>query len=299
MIRATKHRERVGELEHVGQLVLRQEVGRAETIAARREVHARQPAGHTRIDRDAAEIDSCLPERIVVRRGLRLVVAEAQLVERVRRDRVVPAGRERLRLHVLTAPRRRARAVGNAAEVARNESIAIGLEVAREQVVAVAEVDVAADEIPLRVVGRVRGAEVVARAGRVRQREQIHHLPRDGIDAVCRNRVVCERLAGERIAHGSREDALTLVRRRHRRLTRDPLRQPRRLDVAEEERLALHDRPAEIAAEVVLLVIRFRHALPDREKVVRIELVVAQEFVGGPVQRVRARLGRHANRGAR
>ena len=212
---------------------------------------------------------------------------------------MIPSGREGARLHVLAAPRRRAGAVGNPAEVARDEPIAIGLEVAREHVVAVAEVEIGAHEIPLRVVGGIRGAEEVARAARIRQREQIHHLARDRIDALGRNRVVRERQSGLRIAHGAREDAVALVDGRHRGRANHALGEPCRLDVAEEERFALDDRAAEVAAEVVLLVIRLRRALTDREEIIRVEFVVAQELVRGSVQRVRTRLRGDADGGAR
>ena len=52
--------------------------------------------------------------------------------------------------------------------------------------------------------------------------------------------------------------------------------------VAEEERLALHDRPAEIAAELVLLVGPASAAPCRIEEVVRVELVVAEEVVAVP-----------------
>ena len=89
------------------------------------------------------------------------------------------------------------------------------------------------------------------------------------------------------------------VRGGHDRRPDHALLEARRFDVAEEERLAADDRSAQVAAEVVLVVIRFRRALPDREEVVGVELVVAEELVAGAVDGVGARLGGDADRRAR
>jgi len=89
---------------------------------------------------------------------------EAELVQRVGGQRVIPAGGERVGLHVLAPHADVLRAVRDAAVVAGNEPIAVRVEEAAEDVVARAQVPVATEQVPLRVVGGVRpDAEVVVR----------------------------------------------------------------------------------------------------------------------------------------
>ena len=294
LVRAAEHRERIGHLRDVGPLILRQKVRRSQAVAARAEVHAGQSAGDARVVREAQR-DAGLAEGILNGRGVRLVVSKPQFVQRARTDCVVPAGGEGSRGHLLVAPRRRAGAVGDAAEIARNEPLAVRLKVAREHVVAVAEMEIGAAEIALRIIGGVRGPEIIVRACGIRQRKEIHQLTGDGIDAARRDRVVGEREARQRIADRAGEHTVPLSRRGHDRRPNHTLREARRFDVAEKEGLAARDRAAQVAAEVVLLVVRFDGALADREEIVRVELVVPQELVGGAVHVVGARFGGHAD----
>ena len=105
--------------------------------------------------------------------------------------------------------------------------------------------------------------------------------------AIGGDRVVGKRHAGERIADRARQDPLPLERGRHDGLPRHALRQPRPLAVSEKERFATHDRTAEVATKVVLLVIGFGGMLTDREEIIGVEFVVPQVLVAGAVERIR------------
>src|SRR5207253_8985348 len=91
--------------------------------------------------------------------------------------------------------------------------------------------------------------------------------------------------AGKRL----REIAVAHLRRRHGRQHGLRLPDVEAHVVREEKRPALRDRPAERAAELVLVELAFLLL----EEVAGVERVVAKEFEAGAVQRVRPALGRY------
>src|SRR5262249_28771680 len=76
---------------------------------------------------------------------------------------------------------------------------------------------------------------------------------------------------------------------RYRRQERLPLPLPMRLVRPEEERLVLEDRPADRAAKLILLELRFRASGPVVEEGVRVKRRVAMELERASGQLVRSR----------
>ena len=147
-------------------------------------------------------------------------------------------------------------------------------------------------------------ADVVARGiGVVRQRNRFEQLQRNRVDAIRGNLVVRERLTairgrvvGERIEDRrlAREVAAALRGGGHDAADGLTAFDAAAFEVAEEERLVLHDRTAEAAAELA----EAERRLFGVEEVLGVERVVAQELVGDARIAVRARLDLQIDDGA-
>ncbi len=115
-----------------------------------------------------------------------------------------------------------------------------------------------------------------------------------GVDAARRH----ERVRGHHRAGQLAEIPGPHPRRRHRRRLRQRALGPRRLVVAEEERPAAHERPAEHAAEDVLVERPLAHAGPVVVPGVGVQRLVAEELEQRPVELVGALLHRRVDHGA-
>ena len=82
-------------------------------------------------------------------------------------------------------------------------------------------------------------------------------------------------------------------------MRRHAARDPRAFEVAEEERPVLHDRAADVAAVLVLIVGRLGGVRLGREVVDRVEALIAEVVVERAPEAVGARLGRDADRRTR
>jgi len=115
--------------------------------------------------------------------------------------------------------------------------------------------------------------------------ELAQDIGRDAVDAILRNHVAGERLAGRRIVddpRNLREIATPHRERRHRRQKRLPLRLTVPLVASEEEGLLLENRAAERAAELILLEVGLWPSCAVVEEVVGIERIVTHIKNHGP-----------------
>ena len=160
---------------------------------------------------------------------------EAELVDHRRRQDLGPAADERVGLDRLVAERRRAGAVDDAAERAGDLAIAVRIDVAAEDAVVGAGFQSprprSRSELSIRSAVRKKllapgwfgsGTRLMIAAayGSIRPAGIV---------------LFGERQAGDRIAAPPREDAGALVGRRHARDPRDAARDPRALEIGEEE----------------------------------------------------------------
>ena len=203
-----------------------------------------------------------------------------------------------MRLDRLVAERGCARPVDHAAKRAGNLPRAGGKNVPAEHAVVGSWLEVQTGQHAIGVVNEIGCPEEIVRAGLIRRGHERKDRRGNRIDPLLRNRVVHEGLAGDRILDGRGKDAGAIVGGRYARQARDAARNPGAFIVAEEERLARDDRPAQVAAELILVVRGLRRARPEREEIVRVERVVAEVLVGGPMEVVGPGFGRHADGGA-
>ena len=211
-------------------------------------------------------------ERRRVLAGLGPRIAEPHLEQR-RRTRYPRAPQDELTVARVDV------AVAGAAGRQRNVRLIVGGQIAKTVAAehrerrAHLQVDLAARLV--RVGGELlQAAEVVRVAGHVRVRERRQDLAREGGHRNRRAGRIDD--AGARIAHVDRQDALPLRRRRDGGKTRRPARLAQALVVGEEERLVLHDRSAEHAAELVPIELGF--AGRRLEEAGRIHARVAKEL---------------------
>ena len=204
LVGAREPRQRVQELPLARVLELRQEVGRAhapEPAAAEVTVDrdADHPAGDQRVVRDTRhlrlrrrQLAEGLLDRVRVDRAPR----EAELVHDRGAEDARPAEHEAVRGDRLVAEGRRAGAVDQAAEGARQRALAVGVDVAQEEgaLVRGAEVDLAGE--PVGVVDHVGvGPDVVVGVVRVGLRQEREDRGGHGVDAA-RGDDVARRTAG-------------------------------------------------------------------------------------------------------
>ena len=237
--------------------------------------------------------------RILVAVGSTLRPGQAEFVHDRWAENLRPSEHGALRIQIVPAPRRRRAAVEYAAEPSRHETKPLVVAIAAEKVVVRRCPQVESTREAIVVVGDVRLADEVARPRRIRHRHHLEDRRRNRIDAGRWNRVVEERLSGQRIAYDRRENAAALVGCRHRSRPQHAACDPCAFVIDEEEGAPRLDRAAQAAAELVLAVGRLRQTRTIREERVRIEPLIAEIVVAGSPKRVRARFCRDRDCGAR
>ncbi len=155
---------RVGKLKLLRFLKFRQKIGRTESRAETGNDDRRQTALSD--IRQAADYVRTIAffKRLLNRVGIRVVVAEAKLIDDGRADDVVPTGGQRVRRYVGQTPRRSIRAVGDAAEKSGNKAIALSPGVTPENVVFIVNFIIKPKRRTIRVVGQSRSLREIIRA---------------------------------------------------------------------------------------------------------------------------------------
>ena len=189
------------------------------------------------------------------------------------RRRVGQAARELLVRHVGLGVAGAARRPGDRRVV---EDVGVAPADAAEHRQARADLDVHLAAGLRRAVGELlQDLQIVRGAGVGRRRQIVQHLARERGHRDRRAGRI--HLAGQRIAHIDGQDAAALRHRRDRRARRLAARLIEDLDVGEEERLVLHDRAAEHAAELIAIEAGL-HAGRGPEEAGGVELGAAHEL---------------------